>query len=105
LPSKSSDKDLLARVERPAQEPLWRSGPFLDERHSFMHDCESFFWVLFWICIHHDRMNKERRTVQRFDKWNYVDAEELSGMKLGVIADEDFFARQHMNTSQSITNR
>jgi hypothetical protein len=66
-------------------------GALLDERHSFMHDCESFFWVLFWICIHHDGMNKERRTVQRFDKWNYVDAEELAGMKLGVIADEDIF--------------
>ncbi len=20
--------------------------------HSFMHDLESFFWVLFWICMH-----------------------------------------------------
>lgn len=25
-----------------------------DENHSFMHDLEPFFWVLFWICIHYD---------------------------------------------------
>ncbi|KAF2179316.1 hypothetical protein K469DRAFT_301144 [Zopfia rhizophila CBS 207.26] len=25
-----------------------------DEKHSFMHDLESFFWVLFWICIHYN---------------------------------------------------
>ncbi|KAI1418951.1 hypothetical protein F5Y12DRAFT_789471 [Xylaria sp. FL1777] len=23
-----------------------------DEQHSYMHDLESFFWVLFWICLH-----------------------------------------------------
>ncbi len=28
-------------------------GVLLDDKlHSFMHDLESFFWVLFWICIH-----------------------------------------------------
>ncbi|KAK4134199.1 hypothetical protein BT67DRAFT_449773 [Trichocladium antarcticum] len=29
-------------------------GALLGEQHSFMHDLESFFWVLFWICIHCD---------------------------------------------------
>ena len=34
-------------------------GVLLGERHSFMHepadlDLESFFWVLFWICVHYD---------------------------------------------------
>jgi len=27
-------------------------GALISEHHSFMHDLESFFWVLFWICIH-----------------------------------------------------
>ena len=27
-------------------------GALLGEQHSFMHGLESFFWVLFWICIH-----------------------------------------------------
>ncbi|KAH7115371.1 hypothetical protein B0J13DRAFT_209325 [Dactylonectria estremocensis] len=30
-------------------------GVLLGEQHSFMHDLESFFWVLFWICIHYTR--------------------------------------------------
>ncbi|KAK8007111.1 cystathionine gamma-synthase [Apiospora arundinis] len=65
-------------------------GALLGEQHSFMHDLESFFWVLFWVCIHYDGPGKGR-VVPRFDKWNYVDTEELAGMKLGVIAEEDVF--------------
>lgn len=33
-------------------------GALLGEQHSFMHDLESFFWVLFWICIHYDAQGK-----------------------------------------------
>ncbi|OCL08962.1 hypothetical protein AOQ84DRAFT_274939, partial [Glonium stellatum] len=64
----------------------------LGEHHSFMDDGESFFWVLFWICIHYNGPNEERY-VQRFDKWNYADAEELAGMKLGIVADEVIFRK------------
>ncbi|KAI1502468.1 hypothetical protein F5X99DRAFT_417824 [Biscogniauxia marginata] len=47
----------------------------LGEQHSFMHDLESFFWVLFWIYIHDNRPNGKRldRVVSQFDKWNYAD--------------------------------
>lgn len=33
------------------------------EEHSFMHDLESFFWVLFWVCVHWNwaRQNQEGR--------------------------------------------
>ncbi|KAH7011997.1 hypothetical protein B0J12DRAFT_778670, partial [Macrophomina phaseolina] len=65
-------------------------GVLLEETHSFMHDLESFFWVLFWICIHYNGPNEER-VVPRFEKWNYVDTEELAGMKLGIVADEGIF--------------
>lgn len=58
----------------------------------FMHDLESFFWVLFWICIHYDGSNGER-VVPEFDKWNYVDTEELAKLKLGTVAKETFFLR------------
>lgn len=27
-------------------------GASIGEQHSFMHDLELFFWVLFWICIY-----------------------------------------------------
>ncbi|RBA11773.1 hypothetical protein FPRO05_14255 [Fusarium proliferatum] len=47
-------------------------GALLGEQHSFMHDLESFFWVLFWICIHYDGPDKSR-AVPQFDKWNYAD--------------------------------
>jgi Fungal protein kinase len=26
-------------------------GALCGEEHSLMHDLESFFWVLFWICV------------------------------------------------------
>jgi hypothetical protein len=43
-------------------------GLLLGEEHSFMHDLESFFWVLFWICIHFNGPNETSRIVPRFDK-------------------------------------
>lgn len=66
-------------------------GALLGEQHSFMHDLESFFWVLFWICIHYEGPG-QGKPVPRFDKWNYVDAPELAAMKLGVIAAQDMFS-------------
>lgn len=67
-------------------------GLLLGEKHSFMHDLESFFWVIFWICIHYNGPN-ESRIVPRFEKWNYVDMEELAGMKLGIVAKESIFLK------------
>ncbi|KAF2844618.1 hypothetical protein T440DRAFT_523364 [Plenodomus tracheiphilus IPT5] len=63
-----------------------------DELHSFMHDLESFFWVLFWICIHYDGPNKGRVTPQ-FEKWNYIDTEELAKIKKGEVGDERDFLK------------
>ena len=78
-------------------------GVLLDEEHSYMHDYESFFWVLFWICIHYNGPNEER-VVPRFEKWNYMDIEELAGMKLGVVADEDIFRKTKVSISRNITS-
>ncbi|KAK3934817.1 hypothetical protein QBC46DRAFT_358716 [Diplogelasinospora grovesii] len=65
-----------------------------------MHDLESFFWVLFWICIHFDGLKKDR-VVSRFDKWNYVDtderAEDLAGIKLIVVSKEEIFMKTTTN--------
>ncbi|KAF3346064.1 mRNA export factor rsm1 [Verticillium dahliae VDG2] len=65
-------------------------GALLGEQHSFMHDLESFFWVLFWTCIHYNGPDKGR-VVQEFDKWNYVDMKELAKLKLGTVAKEGMF--------------
>lgn len=67
-------------------------GALLGEQHSFMHDLESFFWVLFWICIHCNGPD-ERRVVPRFDKWNYVDTGELAELEKGQVSHEGDFIR------------
>jgi hypothetical protein len=57
-----------------------------------MHDIESFFWVLFWICIHYNGAD-ETRVVQEFDKWNYVDTGELANLKKGQVSHEGDFIK------------
>ncbi|KAI9758368.1 MAG: hypothetical protein M1835_000602 [Candelina submexicana] len=70
-------------------------GALLGEPHSFMHDLESFFWVLFWICIHYGGLDKtgnvKRRMLPKYEKWNYADVGELAEWKKGVIDDENDF--------------
>ncbi|CAI6091430.1 unnamed protein product [Clonostachys chloroleuca] len=68
-------------------------GALLDDEHSFMHDLESFFWVLFWICIHYNGPDGGK-PVPRFEKWNYVDTDELAELKKGEIADEEDFLKK-----------
>ncbi|CRK43386.1 hypothetical protein BN1723_005638 [Verticillium longisporum] len=65
-------------------------GALLGEQHSFMHDLESFFWVLFWICIHYNGSDKGR-VIPEFDEWNYADMKELAKLKLGTVAKEGIF--------------
>ncbi|KAK8872459.1 kinase-like domain [Apiospora arundinis] len=67
-------------------------GALLGEQHSFMHDLESFFWVLFWICVHYSGPD-ESRVIPRFEKWNYVDTEELARIKKGEVSHEGDFIR------------
>jgi serine/threonine protein kinase len=67
-------------------------GALLGEQHSFMHDLESFFWVIFWICIHYNGPD-ESRVVQEFDKWNSVKMGELAKLKKGQVSHEGDFIR------------
>ncbi|KAL7778319.1 hypothetical protein CFE70_004998 [Pyrenophora teres f. teres 0-1] len=67
-----------------------------DEPRSFMHDLESFFWVLFWICIHYD--GQTPRVVPEFDRWNYLEMPLLGTIKIGIGGHEDVFehyAKEH----------
>ena len=67
-------------------------GLLLGDEHSFMHDLESFFWVLFWICNHHNGPNRLKSKVHPyFDEWNYPDTETLATNKKGVMDDEGDF--------------
>ena len=70
-------------------------GALLGEPHSFMHDLESFFWVLFWICIHYDGQDEKgkvkRKIVSKYEKWNYTDTEELADSKTAMVVEEERF--------------
>jgi hypothetical protein len=70
--------------------PFMAIGALRGEQHSFMHDLESFFWVLFWICIHYNGPGKViGRT--KFESWNFFDTETLAIQKLGYVARESIF--------------
>lgn len=57
-----------------------------------MHDLESFFWVLWWICIHHEGPH-EHRVIAWFDSWNYMDIEGLAIQKTRLVSHEGAFLR------------
>lgn len=74
-------------------------GALLGEPRSFMHDLESFFWVLFWVCVHYEGPGRGR-VVPQFDTWNYVDTDELAKVKLGTVTDSYIF---HKTMSEFFT--
>lgn len=65
-------------------------GALLGEQHSFMHDLESFFWVLCWICIHYNGPGQGKAKPD-FDKWNYFSMQELAAFKAGVVSGDVIF--------------
>ena len=66
-------------------------GVLLDDKNrSFMHDLESFFWVLFWICVHYDGPGKDIGATE-FECWNYESDQKLAELKLGLINGERHF--------------
>jgi hypothetical protein len=67
-------------------------GALLGEPHSFMHDLESFFWVLFWICIHYNGPTAWR-AVPEFDTWSHINTDQLAKEKFSTIADEWTFMK------------
>ncbi|KAF2188774.1 hypothetical protein K469DRAFT_70746 [Zopfia rhizophila CBS 207.26] len=64
-----------------------------DEDHSFMHDLESFFWVLFWICVHWNGPGLPRSKTE-YDSWNYKNTKELAEIKTGKVLEEDKFDKE-----------
>lgn len=70
------------------------------EQDSFMHDLESFFWVLLWICIHYSGSG-ESRVLPEFNKWNYADSKELAWMKTGIVVNEGGFLKMEEDSLTS----
>jgi Fungal protein kinase len=68
-------------------------GALYGEEHSFMHDLESFFWVLFWICVHWNGPGQGRSKTE-YESWNYKDTKELAEIKKGKVDEEDKFDKE-----------
>lgn len=75
-------------------------GALKGEQHNSMHDLESFFWVLFWICVHWDGPHRKRRIVTEFEDWNKKSIEELAKLKMGLVLEDDGFHKE-MNVNFS----
>ncbi|KAI1306857.1 hypothetical protein F5Y03DRAFT_353239 [Xylaria venustula] len=65
-------------------------GILSGDDHSFMDDLESFFWVLFWICIHYDGQGRGRTGVADFEEWNYASSMKLAIQKRGTVTKQGF---------------
>lgn len=65
-------------------------GVLRGHTHTYMHDLESFFWVLFWLCIHYNGPQSISRQ-SAFEQWNVLDDYDLFHAKLGVIANEEVY--------------
>lgn len=62
--------------------------------HTFMEDLESFFWVLFWVCVHWNGADQGRRSMSPYESWNYKQMRELAEIKQGKVVEGDVFAQE-----------
>ncbi|KUI74461.1 hypothetical protein VM1G_10182 [Cytospora mali] len=66
-------------------------GALWGKPHTFRYDLESFFWVLFWLCIHFPRPpTGEDIVIEQFEAWNYMQPENLAILKKGYTEAETF---------------
>ncbi|KAI4123443.1 MAG: hypothetical protein LQ341_007200, partial [Variospora aurantia] len=69
-------------------------GALSGDRHTFRHDLESFWWVLFWLCKHLDGLTGEGEgkfiNDKLYESWNYYATEELAKQKTGVVSKRFF---------------
>jgi len=99
-PSFLIDTDLATKESRGEASPTGSKamkafraiGILLGEPRCFMHDLESFFWVLFWICIHYDAPGQYTGPTV-FDSWNFEDDSSVVRSKLSTIGEESTFLK------------
>jgi serine/threonine protein kinase len=73
--------------------PFMAMGLLDDAPHNFMHDLESFFWVLFWICVHHAGRGMWATKPSAYASWCTAPARQVANNKLGVVASEERFRK------------
>ncbi|KAG6099797.1 hypothetical protein E4U30_005993 [Claviceps sp. LM220 group G6] len=85
------DRDLDSDAEsKVGTRAFMAIGLLRGEVHTFMHDLESFFWVLFWICVHYAKPGKQPRTTF-YDRWHSEADESLAALKADVVYDKARF--------------
>ncbi|KAI1735963.1 hypothetical protein F4680DRAFT_469445 [Xylaria scruposa] len=100
LASFSIDRHLAIRTRRDGSsgaegiagtKPFVAIGALRGELHTYMHDLESFLWVLYWICIHYykEEGKTKCRVVRGFDLWNFCDPNQLAIFKSGIARGTD----------------
>ncbi|KAL7623845.1 hypothetical protein AAE478_005401 [Parahypoxylon ruwenzoriense] len=92
LAIKEQQESASGTKEKAGTRAFMAIGVLLGEQHSFMHDLESFFWVLFWICVHYNGPGKNIGRTE-FESWNYEDDAKLARSKKGIIDDEVDFLK------------
>ena len=65
----------------------------LGEIYLAWHNFKLFFQVLFWICIHYNGPNRKGNVINRFNKWNSIDTEELAKIKKGEVDNKGDFLK------------
>jgi hypothetical protein len=63
-------------------------GALRGKTHTFVHDLESFFWVLFWLCVHYPPDQLEG-TGGHYESWNYMPPSQLADSKFAILHDND----------------
>ncbi|OTA03380.1 hypothetical protein A9Z42_0038400 [Trichoderma parareesei] len=66
-------------------------GVLLGDQHSFMHDLESFFWVLYWICVHYSGPGSSLGATRFYEEWNYMSDSKLAMRKAGLVTGDRVF--------------
>lgn len=74
-------------------------GALRGDSHTFMHDLDSFFWVIFWIRVHYTGAGQESQDVGDFKNWNYVSTGTLVIHKTGLVSQMNFKANLSQFTS------
>ncbi|KAH7025329.1 hypothetical protein B0J12DRAFT_686493 [Macrophomina phaseolina] len=84
LAIKTDRKDASGAPNRTGTKVFMAIGALYGEDHSFMHDLESFFWLLFWICTHWNGAGLDL-SGSEYDSWNSEPTKKLAREKAGLV--------------------
>ncbi|KAF2453033.1 hypothetical protein BDY21DRAFT_145487 [Lineolata rhizophorae] len=88
------DLDIAIKVHEEAwgvgTRPFMAIGGLMNQPHTFMHDIESFFWVLVWISVCYDGQQKGARRAE-VEKWDDYSVDLLAEIKYELISNRSRF--------------